>query len=454
MNDGNGNMERTAKFGKWTLLAMGIGNVVGAGVVTLVGQAIGTTGYSAFYSYAIALCLGFLYNIPMLFVSSAVTLDGGNYTLVNTMLGKRWGGIFSISFFLFYPGVALYSVSLGTYIQSLLPNVPVWVSAAITLTAFYLMNLGGVSVAAKAQNIMSTLLVVGLGTFIIMGVGKADLSLLTDTANPNFMLDGPKGLFTASFLLMFSTFAQYNTMYLSRHVKNPRKAVPFAIIGTTLVITVLYLGVMAVASTVLPLDIVMFQPLTYVAQEIMPAPLFIFFMIGGPFMALATTTNSCYAMYVEPIYAATQNGWFPKKLATTNKKGNPWIITTILYACTLLPIILQWDINTITNTVLLVELGLGILMMISVAKIPSRYPEAWARRKLFRRAPTWLYYCFVGLAFMVQLVIIANSVASIKPYIVIATVVTFLVALFYSAYRMKKHEIQVPVLDDSEVKDE
>ncbi|MGN0976431.1 MAG: APC family permease [Faecousia sp.] len=442
------------KFSKWSLLAMGIGNVVGAGVVTLVGQAIGKTGYSAFYSYALALLFGLLYNIPMIFVSSAVTLDGGNYTLVNTMLGKRWGCIFTCGYFLFYPGVALYSVSLGTYIQSLFPSIPVWLSAAITLTIFFLINLRGLSVATKAQNIMSTLLIVGLGTFVIMGLGKADFSLLTKTADPNFMLDGTSGLFSAAFLLMFSTFAQYNTMYLSRHVKNPRKSVPFAIIGTTVVIFFLYLGVMSVAATVLPLDVVKNQPLTYVAREIMSTPLFYFFLIAGPFMCLATTTNSCYAIYVEPIVAATNDGWFGKKLAATNKHGNPWIVTCILYACTLIPIVLQWDINLIANATLLVEIGLGVLMMISVTMIPKRYPEAWANRQMFKKMPTWVFYLFCVLAFVVQFMILANSVASVKPYIVVVSVGVIIFGYFYSGWRMKNHEITVPVLDDSVITDE
>ena len=442
------------KFSKWTLLAMGVGSVVGAGVVTLIGQAIGITGYSAVLAYAFAVLLGFLYNVPILFVSSAVTLDGGNYTLINTVLGKRWGGIFIICFFLFLPGVALYAVSLGGYVQSLLPNMPVWITATVVLTVFYLTNLVGVAVAGKIQNVMSILLIVGLATFIIMGLGNADIGLITNMQDPLFAIDGAKGFFSAAFLLMFSTYGMYAIAYLSRHVKKPRAAVPFAIFGTTLIIAVLYVGVAIVAATVLPHDTVAFQPLTFVAREIMSTPLFVFFMIAGPFMVLATTTNSMYAMYTEPLYKATCTGWLPKSLGKTNRFGTPWIITTIIYLCTLIPVVLQWDTGTITNAVLLVDLGLGILMMTALAKIPKRYPQAWQNRTVLRHMPTGIYYVFIGLAYMVQAVIIYNSILSIKPYIVIATIITVLFALVYSHFRMKTTEITVDVLGEAEAEAE
>ncbi len=127
------------------------------------------------------------------------------------------------------------------------------------------------------------------------------------------------------------------------------------------------------------------------------------------------------------------------------------MITCILYACTLIPIVLQWDINTIANATLLVEIGLGILMMISLAKIPVRYPDAWGKRLISKRCPTGIYYFFVGLAFLVQFTIVANSIASIRPYIVIVSVAVIVIGYFYSGYRMKTHEISVPTLDDSEI---
>lgn len=136
------------------------------------------------------------------------------------------------------------------------------------------------------------------------------------------------------------------------------------------------------------MDIVANQPLTYVAKEILPPPVFLFFMICGPFMALSTTINSCYASYVEPLFTATQDGWFLKKFGALNGWGTPWIILTLMWLCSMIPILLGWDVNTIANSYLLVDLTLGVFMVVATAQIPKKYPKAWANRKFGQKIPT------------------------------------------------------------------
>ena len=107
-------------LGKWTLLAMGIGICVGAGLFSLVGAGIGLTGHALWLAFGIALIFGLLYNIPMLFASGAMVLDGGPYALISRILGKKYAGMYVVSFFLYFPTVAIYALALGFYINSLL----------------------------------------------------------------------------------------------------------------------------------------------------------------------------------------------------------------------------------------------------------------------------------------------------------------------------------------------
>lgn len=447
MAETTGKVQHTGTMGKWSMLAMGVGSVVGSGIVTLVGQAMGVTGHSTFWAYALALLLGFIYNIPMIFVTGALRVDGGPYGLINTVLGKKFGGMYAFGFFLYFPTTALYALSFGTYVQALIPTANVRITAAIVLTAFYLINIRGIKTLSNLQNIMSVLLIVGLATFSIMGIGKADVSILFNFSDEQFMTGGTRGFFSATFMLFFSTFAQYYVMFMSRHSKNPKYDLPFSIIGTTIVIAVLYLSVTIVASTVLPLEIVANQPLTYVAKEIMSTPLFVFFIIAGPFMALATTINGCYACYVEPIYVATQNGWFPASFAKPNRYGSPWKIMTIMWLVSMLPLVLGWDIKTTTNSSLLVNLTLSTLMIVSIAMVPKKYPEIWAKRGFGKNVPTGVFYFFVFLAFLVQIAIILHNIVSVRPYIVVITVLVFGFGIFYAIRKEKTGGIHVESLE-------
>ena len=70
------------------LWALGIGQVIGAGVITLVGPAIGLTGHSAWLAYFVAVVIGAMTNLPIIIFSSVTKYSGGDYSII-TMLGAR-----------------------------------------------------------------------------------------------------------------------------------------------------------------------------------------------------------------------------------------------------------------------------------------------------------------------------------------------------------------------------
>lgn len=436
-----------ATLGRWTLLAMAVGLTIGAGVFSLVGQAIGITGHSVWLAFGLAVLLGFFYNAPMLFASGALVMDGGPYALISTILGKKYAGMYIVSFFLYFPTVAIYAISLGSYVNSVLPTVSVNTAAIVALTLFYVVNLFGMDALSQFQNLMTAILLAGVATFIIIGLGHVEFDSIFWNSNPEFLLKGSSGLFKGTCLLSFATYCQYYLMFFSRHAKNPKKDIPFGIFGTTIIILIVYVGISVVATGVLPLELVANKPLTYVAQEILPKPIFIFFMIAGPFMALATTINSVFATYVQPLYSATLDGWFPKSFAATNKKGSPWKILTLCWLASMLPIVLGWDINTVANTYLLTDLVLGVFLVISMAQIPKKYPEAWAKREFGKNIPTWVFYLSIVMAILMQCIIIYNSISSIKVYIVVTTVIAFATGFIYATKKEKDQGVKTPILD-------
>ena len=85
-------MEQKKGLGLWALVALALGTVVGAGVVTLTGQAIAVTGKSAWLAYLVATAAGFLMIVPYALLGNCMIPKGGNYTITATLLGDRWGG--------------------------------------------------------------------------------------------------------------------------------------------------------------------------------------------------------------------------------------------------------------------------------------------------------------------------------------------------------------------------
>lgn len=86
----------------------------------------------------------------------------------------------------------------------------------------------------------------------------------------------------------------------------------------------------------------------------------------------------------------------------------------------------------IANSVLLVSAITGILQVIALAMVPTKYPEAWANRQWGKRLPTWLFYVTIVAALCVQVALARNSMKSIAPYIVIVTIVVLVISIPYS----------------------
>ena len=431
---------------KWGILALGVGGCIGSGVISLLGYGIGRTGHSVWLAFAIALLMGFIICIPVLFVTGSVCLPGGTYSLITAILGKKAAGVYIITFFLNLPGIALYGLAMGQYIQSFLPGVSVRLAAIVIFTLFFLYTLIGIKALDKLQKFTTMLLLAGLATFILVGLSKADMSLVNPATNPDFLMKGTKGLFSAAFLMMYAV-SQSGIMFFSRLAKNPKRDIPFAIIGTSIVLTVVYISMSIASSAVLPIEMTANQPLTYVAKEILPTPVFIFFMIAGPLMALATSLSASFMMYAEPIIVAVNDGWLPKKLGTMSKKGTPWVVMLLEYLVIMIPIALGWDLDMIANSVLLISAITGILQIVALSLVPRKYPEAWAKRKWGKKLPTWVFYVSIVIAICVQCALAYNSVSSVKPYIVITTVIVLIISVPYSIVMVNKGRIATRNID-------
>ena len=91
----NGVHQEDGVLGFTELWAIGIGQVIGAGVITLIGPAIGLTGYSAWLAYFVAVCLGAVTNLPIIIFSSVTKYSGGDYSIITMLGGQKAGGMYS-----------------------------------------------------------------------------------------------------------------------------------------------------------------------------------------------------------------------------------------------------------------------------------------------------------------------------------------------------------------------
>ena len=195
----------------------------------------------------------------------------------------------------------------------------------------------GIKSASTVGNLMVITLILALSFFIIFGLPHVNFSVFNTSS---MFPDGFTGFFTAVGLVSFATGGAQVVAELGGEMKNPKRDIPLVIIVATIFVGLLYAFIASIAVGVLPIPEVAGRPLTSVAKEVLPSPVFIFFMVGGAMFALATTLNATFTWVTKSLLIAIEDGYLPKALGTVNKRfGTPHWLLLIFYIIGILPIV-------------------------------------------------------------------------------------------------------------------
>lgn len=352
-------------LGFWDCMGIGIGQIIGSGIMSLTGICIAMTGAGTPLAFLLAAVLVICPNMVLAVLGSAVPATGGMYTYVRDYIGKKTAFYYLALLVAGQLVLAMFAITFATYFCSLVPGVNETIVGAAILTLCYVMNLFGVDMAAKLQNILVAVLVAAMAIFVVFGMPKVDWS--TFTAPGAIMPNGLLGFLTGASLLTFATSGAEFLSELGGEMKNPGRDLPRAMIGSTLIVAVIYAFIGVVAVGVLPVEQVAGESLVQVAQAVLPTPLYIFFIVGGGMFAVASTLNATFTWCTKGLLIAAEEGWLPKKAASISKRGTPWVLLTIFYIVGLVPIITGLSLETISR------LGNGLSLIYVMFPIATGY---------------------------------------------------------------------------------
>lgn len=364
-------------LGFWDLMGIGIGQIIGSGIMVLTGITIALTGAGTPFAFLLAAVLVICPNMVLAVLGSAVPATGGMYTYVRDYIGKKTGFFYLALLVVGQLVLAMFAITFATYACDLIPGLNKTVVAFAILTLCYIMNVLGVEMAAKLQNILVIVLIAAMALFIIFGLPKVhwDAFAGMDKIMPNGFIN----FLTGASLLTFATGGAEFLSELGGEMKNPGRDLPRAMIGSTVLVAVVYAFIGIVAAGVLPIDEVAGESLSLVAREIFPKPLYIFFIVGGGMFAVASTLNATFTWCTKGLLIASEEGWLPKQAAYISKRGTPVVLLTIFYIVGAIPILTGLDIEVISR------LGNGLSLIYVLFPIATGYliykknPEAMAK---------------------------------------------------------------------------
>ena len=105
------------------------------------------------------------------------------YTYVRDYIGKKTGFFYLALLVAGQLVLAMFAITFATYACSLIPGLNETVVAFGILTLCYVMNLIGVDMAAKLQNILVLVLIGAMVLFVVFGLPKVNWSVFVGMDN-------------------------------------------------------------------------------------------------------------------------------------------------------------------------------------------------------------------------------------------------------------------------------
>ncbi len=321
-------------------LAIGIGTMIGAGIFVFPGLAGAEVGTAATVSFAIGGVVAMLVALPTSELATAMPKSGGGYYFISRGLGTLAGTVVGLSlWFGLVFATAFYLVGLGFYALDALaevginigasPGVIVSIIAVLSGIAFTVLNVTGTENAAKLQNGIVALLLSMLVAFL--GFGLLEVFGVVDADTPPGEAEDvwaamPIMSVAALVFTSYLGFAQVATV--AGEMKNPGRNLPLAMIGSVVIVTVMYVLTIFVATDVFTQDQLAAAgetAMVEIGRELLGVTGALVIILGG-LLATMSSANASILSTSRAIYGVSKDGLLPKWASRINLKyGTPHV---------------------------------------------------------------------------------------------------------------------------------
>jgi APA family basic amino acid/polyamine antiporter len=226
-----------------TATAFAVGAMIGGGVFVLTGSALQQAGPAALVAFLIAGSIVLLSALSFAVIASEAPPGKSGYTYAGQVLGSPvWSFLTSWCFYLSGIIAAAFVLNaFGVYVHSFLTHgISALFWAIIGALALTVVNLGPASEIGKIETLLVGGKMLVLLLLVSFGLGHFHVSVL-HPFNPH----GTSHIFTTSAFL-FIAFLGFNVITnISGDIEHPRTTIPRAILLSMLIVTIVYLGVVA-----------------------------------------------------------------------------------------------------------------------------------------------------------------------------------------------------------------
>ena len=412
-------------LGKWNLLLLGVGCIIGAGIFVRTGSAAALhAGPAVLLAFVVAGIVCAFAGLCYAELSSTLPVSGSAYTYGYTTLGEFVAWIMGLLLLLEY-GLAASVVAVGWsgYVVSLLADFGMVIPPQFTGPAGYpLMKDGvqvlvdgqpvttifnlpaflicmalagllvlGVSESVKVNNIIVAIKVSVLTAFIVVG-GLIVLSNFGDLAAKNWTpfippydpaandgegAFGIDGIMRAASIVFFAYIGFEAVSTAGQEAKDPKRDMPFGIIGSLVVCTVIYMLVAAIMTLLVPYNTLNVpDPVAVVVDNFGATWSWLAKVIKvGAIIGLTSVVLVLMYAQTRIFYTMSRDGLLPHIFSRVHPKfKTPWINTILVGLVTAIAAGF-FDINLLGDATSVGTLAAFAIVCISVIYLRRSAPD-------------------------------------------------------------------------------
>lgn len=249
-------------LGPWSLIALGIGAIIGAGLFSITGGAAANNAGPAITISFIVAGLGCAFaGLCYAEFASMIPIAGSAYTYSYATMGEFIAWIIGWDLVLEYAvGAATVSISwsryLGKFMEGFGVHLPAaimggpWDGGMINLPAVFIVVLmslllvKGTSESAKVNAVIVAVKVIVVLIFIFLGwsyINKSNYTPYIPDNTGTFGQFGFSGIIRAAAIVFFAYIGFDAVSTAAQETKNPKRDMPIGILGSLAICTVLYI---------------------------------------------------------------------------------------------------------------------------------------------------------------------------------------------------------------------
>ena len=326
-DQGGGSLKRGVSL--LGIVTLGAGTAIGVAIFSVIAPGAALAGPAMLVSMAIAVIPMVLFAVTYAFMASAVPVSGASYEWSRRFIHPFVG--FIVGWLRIAGSTAALIVLSFVLVQywSMAITLPLKSSMFIVLAIFFVLNLFGVSLAARGQSLMVFVLVATCALLALSAVPGAEKSNFSP-----FFPQGWTGVF-AAVPLMVSLFLGIETATeVGEEVRNAHKTIPVGIALSVVVTAVIYLAVSGAAIGVLGASDLGASraPLLEVANRSL-GPLGMPLILTSATVAIGSSLNAIFMIFSRSLFAMGRSGILPGALAEIHGRwGTPHVAITAAFA--------------------------------------------------------------------------------------------------------------------------